>query len=299
MISYAVLIGSLLHSFVDHFSSCTDFACGKVFLTAAPMILVVLPICWSRFYANLTLVAYFSIMAISFAILLVIIKGPIDSNSRVGGHDQLNLADGVGAMKTIGSVVFSITMTYAIFHAYIGLENRTPDRFMSVISSSLVFGTFLSFIVGFIGYLSFTEDTNVNILDNFSGDVGAIVKFVVVIHLMVYTPGDFVIAREAVLNLFRVDIPKLSGLTLEIISTLAIISITAIACSLQTLPSTEGLIDVISLSGGVAASSAIYILPGMIGYHVLQDNQSEYIMSIVLFFFGMTIAIISIIGAII
>lgn len=51
-------------------------------------------------------------------------------------------------------------------------------------------GAILCYCTGIAGYLAFRSATEGDILDNFSGPVAACFKVVVVLHLIMYIPGD-------------------------------------------------------------------------------------------------------------
>jgi len=60
-----------------------------------------------------------------------------------------------------------------------------------------------------MGYLTFRDDTQVDILENFTGNVGAVFKLAVVIHLTLYIPGIFIIMRASLMNLFKINVEEL------------------------------------------------------------------------------------------
>jgi len=68
----------------------------------------------------------------------------------------------------------------------------------------------MCFMTGLVGYLSFLGDTETNIVSNFDGPVGAVFKVALVVHLILYIPGDFVVMRASLWRLLDTDVAKQS-----------------------------------------------------------------------------------------
>jgi hypothetical protein len=58
--------------------------------------------------------------------------------------------------------------------------------------------------MGISGYLIFGDTTNEIILSNFTGHYADFFKIQLIIHLILYTPLDFVILRYSLLKAFRI-----------------------------------------------------------------------------------------------
>jgi amino acid permease len=67
-------------------------------------------------------------------------------------------------------------------------------------------GVAMCFAVGIVGYLSFRDSTETDILENFSGKLGVVFKLLVVVHLILYTPGDYIILRASLFNIFNTKV---------------------------------------------------------------------------------------------
>jgi Transmembrane amino acid transporter protein len=70
--------------------------------------------------------------------------------------------------------------------------------------TSVCITAFANILVGLVGYLSFRDSTQPDILENFSGTTRTAFSIIVIIQLIFCLPGDFVILREALWNLFEV-----------------------------------------------------------------------------------------------
>lgn len=62
-----------------------------------------------------------------------------------------------------------------------------------VTSVSVLVGGTLCYTTGLVGYLSFREATEGDILDNFSGPLAAFFKILVVLHLVMYIPNEVMV----------------------------------------------------------------------------------------------------------
>ena len=88
-------------------------------------------------------------------------------------------------------------------------------------------------IIGLVGYLCFVHNTETNILQNFTGTVGSVFKIFLIIHLILFIPGDFVIMRSAFLRIFRFNALEISNMFFISITLLFIYSVTFNAVMLQ------------------------------------------------------------------
>ena len=81
--------------------------------------------------------------------MLVVIGGPIIN--PINKH--VTIANPSGTMAKIGSVVFALACAPATFHAYIGLKNSNPVKWLSVSSYAVVIGALMCCVMG-IGTVS-------------------------------------------------------------------------------------------------------------------------------------------------
>lgn len=92
-------------------------------------------------------------------------------------------------------------------------------------------------MIGLVGYLSFVHNTETNILQNFTGTVGGVFKIFLIIHLILFIPGDFVITRAAFLRMFKLNALEISNMFFISITLLCIYTITLNAVLLQVFAS--------------------------------------------------------------
>jgi len=127
-------------------------------------------------------------------------QGTIDAPSHQ--NDPLNWGDGVGALSTLGDVIFAFGFTGSLLHAYAAADpvNKAPTVFSTITLTTAAVGISMCLLIGLVGYLSYRNATSVDILENFTGPVGIAFKVIVIAHLVLYIPGDFVVMRASLLN---------------------------------------------------------------------------------------------------
>lgn len=291
LLSYVVIIGSLAQSVLETYFESSWYT-GIPFLSITLMSIFVAPLCLIRKFGHLALVSYISISAITGTMILVVVGGPLDSSAD--RTSSLNLGSFTGLMQTVGSVVFAFGYASAVFHTY---TSMTPPRSIAGFSSAALvttgLGVVMCFLVGFVGYYSFRADTDADILQDFDGTLGAVFKLAVVIHLIFYIPGDFLILRFSLFRLFGYVVDEVSDV-MYILSTLVLLgAISAVAILIQVYASTNtSLALILNLTGGIAGSFVNFILPGVFGVLVFTDESELLIKSLALTVFGCCVTLL-------
>ena len=164
--------------------------------------------------------------------MLVIIGGPIRA-SHLDRETNFLLASGTGSVKTIGDIVFALGFTPAALPAYTAMKDKRLKTFSNTVKVSVVVGAMMCCITGLTGYLAFTDGTQANILSNFNTPVGAVFKLGVVVHLLFYIPGDFVIFRLAFFKLFGKEVATTSDFVYVSTTVAMFCIVTTVAIILQ------------------------------------------------------------------
>ena len=76
-------------------------------------------------------------------------------------------------------------------------ENQNPKSWAVITGVAIAIGSLMCAATGLAGYLSFREDTEGEILDNFPGAPFDFFKVMVTIHLILYVPVNFTITRHS------------------------------------------------------------------------------------------------------
>lgn len=299
LLSYVMVIGSLIQSVVSTYVPDSSYwYLNETFLTFVCVGVFVVPICLIRNFSNLALISYLSIIAISGTMMLVLFDGPIEAPNY--SNEPLNYFSLSGSFRSIGSIIFAFCYTTATFHAYRGLYPRTEKVFSQVTMLTTIIGVIMCFITGFVGYLCFRDDTEAIILENFTGNLGAFFKVLVVVHLVLFIPGDYVILRSSLVNMFDADVSVLRNEDYFLVTLITFGGITALACYLLAFYSANSALSlVLDLTGGVTGSLVAFILPGCIGIFTNPNHFEIYSKGLALIIFGVVVAFVVVISSIV
>lgn len=303
LLSYILIVGSLAAQVIDTivYGTCSTshWYCHPAFLTVFPIVFFTVPLCLIRSFGHLAIISYVSIAVIAAIVLLVVVGGPVE---RVyyehNSHNQVVLGSFYGMMSTIGDIVFAMGYITAIFHAFHGMKNKSIYHFTKAAMQTTGCGVLMCLLTGLVGYLSFLDETDTNIVSNFSGPVGAVFQTALIVHLVLYIPGDFVIMRSALWKLFRADVAKQSDWSFVLTTLALIITITLIAIFLQIFaPNENSLGMVVNITGGVAGSILYFLMPGLCVWRLFPEEQVLCRVAKLLILFGLVILALVLVGS--
>ncbi|CAM9849692.1 unnamed protein product, partial [Phaeothamnion confervicola] len=115
------------------------------------------------------------------------------------------------------------------------------------------------------GYLAFRDDTDGDILDNFSGNFVGLFKVLVVVHLCFYIPNEFVVMRHSLCVLFGVEAAALPPLTFVAVTVglLAFMVAVVLALAAAGIASGTAFGYILDLVGGVCGSLVSFCFPAL------------------------------------
>jgi sodium-coupled neutral amino acid transporter 11 len=217
-----------------------------------------------RHFGHLAYLSLFSIAAIVAVLFLVLIAGPIKHKSEHISNNY-NIFNINGMLASTGSIVFALSCASANFQAFITTEESSQNiESWSLITAAAVFsGTLMCAIMGITGYLSFGDITEGMILDNFTQHGFDFFKIMVVTHLILYIPVNFVIMRYSLVKITSgkrselLDFYTHSALTIGLL-----VIITAIVILLLSLGLASGVAFalILDISGGVGGKSFLILI---------------------------------------
>ena len=299
LLSYVIIIGSLFSSIVQS-GSCSNSSwyCNEGFLTILPILLFTVPLCLIRRFGHLAYISYASIFVIGSVVLLVLIGGPIRKQYYVDDDSSVNTGNFIGCMATVGDIVFALGYITAIFHTFHAHENKNISQYQALTLKTTVIGALMCFFTGLVGYLSFLGGTQTNILENFPGAVGDLFKMAVIVHLLLYIPGDFVILRAALWKLFKTDVAKQSDSQFIAVTLACIFVITGVGIALLlSIGDNSSLGNVVNITGGISGSVLYFILPGISTLKVIKpEDVVSYRKAVGLVIFGVIIFVMVFVG---
>jgi amino acid permease len=276
-IGYVLVVGGVMSSLF------TSWGCDSIMCTDISMIIIsnvcfVAPICLLRHFGHFAWVSVFSISSILAVLFLVIIAAPLKTQSG-----PILLFEPVGSLKALGSIIFSLSCASANFQAYITTEEKSQNTtsWMKITGSAVFIGALMCGGMGLAGYLTFKDDTEGEILDNFDQPGYDFFKAMVALHLIMYIPINFVISRYSLVKVIydqrAEDLPWRTHVIFTLVQ-LTVFSGFAILL-LSVGFSTGGAFSLIlSFTGGVGGTLATFILPSMIYLKVFdQEDPSAWL----------------------
>lgn len=291
LVSYLLIIGSLVNDIVEQYTGFSSVTLMTVLVTT----FLVVPGCLIRVFGKLSVFAYFSMAAIFGTFLFVVTAGPIETRGEIS-LSELNYWSVFQGFKHIGNVVFALGFSNSVFHAFVSIKDvdRTAHNFSFISFATISFGLVICISFGIIGYFSFGDDTESNILLNFSGNLGAIFKVIVVIHLLLYLPGDFIVMRFSFFRLLGFHVDDISDDTYIVGTLLTLFFTLGLVCTLEVFASQSSLTYSLDLTGGIANSLTFFFFPGLIALycHTYAAEPKVCIKAMLLCIFGLALPII-------
>jgi amino acid permease len=260
-LGYILIVGTTLSGLLDSWG-CNFVMCNNIFTTIIAVGAFVLPVCLFRHFGHLAWLSLFSVAAILAVLVLVVIGGPIKHNAEHYSNDYelFNLS---GMLKSTGSIVFALSCASANFQAYVSTEKKAQNMtsWSWVTGMAVFLGAAMCAMMGIAGYLSFSGDTEGMILDNFPQHGYDFFKVMVVTHLILYIPVNFVIMRYSIVKIFTgMRSELLPTTTHTLLTTFLLVATTATVILLLSL----------GLASGVAFSLILNITGGIGGeFHII------------------------------
>lgn len=273
LVAYVIIVGTLSSNVVTSMTSIDSWYTSNITLSVGIVTVFVAPLCLIRRFGHLAYISYASIGAVTSVMLLVVTFG--SSQGKIDDNDALNWISVTGTVETVGTVIFAFGYANAIFHAYSTLRTSEAHIFSPVCALTTYLGVCLCYVTGLVGYYCFRSNTNADILENFSGTVGGIFKVIIILHLILYIPGDFVIMRHSLFKLLGHDASRVPD-TLYIASTFGILATVTLLANVVQAYSAAGLTLVLQLTGGITGSFLYFLLPGLCTIRLFEDSLSYY-----------------------
>jgi len=150
-------------------------------------------------------------------------------------------------------------------------------------------GILLCFTTGLIGYLSFRNATNGNILDSFEWVGAQVFKGIFVFHLILYIPLDFVVLRYNTLTLLGTHVMKLNPVQYILFSTLLLFFSLGIVLLLWSSGLSQG--DafgmILDFTGSLTGGFIAFVAPASFYLRVMNKTDPYWYQSAVLLVLGL------------
>jgi amino acid permease len=272
-LGYILIVGTTLSELLGSWG-CDSVVCNDMFTTIVSVAVFVTPVCMFRHFGHLAWLSLFSIAAIVAVLMLVLIAGPIKHNIDHKSNDY-NLISVTGTLQSTGSIVFSLACASANFQAFISTERKSRNltSWRAVTGGAVLAGTLMCMTMGIAGYLSFNNDTEGMILDNFNTHPYDFFKVMVVTHLILYIPVNFVIMRYSLVKVFMETRSELLPVFTHSVITIGLLAgVTAIVLLLLALGLASGVAFslILNITGGIGGTYYITI------HGVLLTSKTAY-----------------------
>lgn len=301
-LGYILVVGSELSMLLESWG-CEGMYSDKYIVTVVAVSLFVAPVCMLRHFGHLAWLSLFSVGAIVACLLLVLIGGPL--KREAGDYENSETVfNALGAIQSTGSIVFSLSCASANFQAFISTErkSRNMSSWHYVSGGAVGAGTILCVLMGLVGYYCFGEDTEGMILDNFPGHAFDFFKLMVVTHLILYIPVNFIIMRYSVTKiLFSMRSEQMAWYQHFLLTIALLVGTTLLVMLMWAtgMASGKGFSLILNLTGGVAGSLSTLILPAALYLKVMPSNSSWTNAAQLLFLFGVVVMVAVVIVSII
>jgi amino acid permease len=254
--------------------------CSNIFVTLITVSFLMLPLCCFRHFGHLGFISLISIAATIGVAFLVWAFGPYQHVQQEIGTNY-RLYDTYGSFSSLGSIVFALSYTSANFQGYITTESefQNEESWKVITGISTLIGALICASVGLIGYISFENETDGNILENFTAPAYDVFKILMYFHLILYVPVNVIILRYSLVKIVTGFKSEDLEFSKHLLITFGIVGFsTGIVI----------LLIAFGYTGGVALSLILNITGGIGGKIFRVPSLSQFIFSLIIltFFLG-------------
>lgn len=207
MISYNVIIGDTITKIIVRIGKTANLG-GTVlgnrqFIIFLSTLMVTLPLSLYRNIAQLSKWAFLSIICVFFIMVTICIRTGEYVKQIPPTEDAWNVAN-YNIAQAIGIMAFAYMCHHNTFLIHGSLENPTHQRWTLVTHLSIGFSMTLMLILGILGYVSFTGNTQGDLLENYchDDDLMNVSRFVFALSIMLTYPVECFVTREVIENAF-------------------------------------------------------------------------------------------------
>ncbi|TFK54228.1 AAAP amino acid permease [Heliocybe sulcata] len=240
---------------------------NRQFVIALCTLCVSYPLSLYRDIHKLARASGLALLGMLVIVASVMIKAPEVAPELKGDPDQRFTIIGPGVFQAVGVISFAFVCHHNSLLIYGSLRTPTLDRFSLVTHISTLLSLVCCCTLAISAYLQFTDKTQGNILNNFSGSDSLInlARFCFGLNMFTTLPLELFVCRETVEQYFFSHEPF--NLQRHVLFTTSIIVasmfIALITCDLGVM---------LEITGGVSATALAYIFPAAC-YLKLTDAQ--------------------------
>ena len=198
IMSYIAIIGHLSTLLLASWGWTYAAERGIYLITSILIFVFVLPFCLYRNFGHFAFISLLSMGSVVCVIILLITAGPVISHNDITTTQFFEARAG----GQLGSIIFALNCSANVFPTYKCIEDRYKNKsgWRKIAFFSVVIAYFAILTMGLGGYLIFGTQTDAIIVTNFKSHYADPFKILAIVHLMLYTPLDFVILRQSILK---------------------------------------------------------------------------------------------------
>ena len=217
---------------------------NRNFIIAVTSVTFLLPLSLYRNISRLARASLASSLSIVFIIISVFIRHFTLAPALSNTSRSIDLFNWSGVPKAAGLMVFSYTCHHNSLLLYCSMKEKTEQAWAQVthLSISVVFISVV--LLGVVGYLTFTENTQGDLLENYCYDdtLMNISRILFAITILLTGPIECFVSREVLTNIFWSDSFSFSLLYHTVITTSLVITAAIISLLTDCLGSVMELI---------------------------------------------------------
>lgn len=301
MVSYNVIIGDTITKIImwlggDNPSVVHSVLGNRQFVIFIVTLLVTLPLSLYRNIGKLGKWAFLSVVLIFFIIITAIIRLSTFAHTIPTTNDAWQFAN-INVAGAIGILAFTYMCHHSLFLIHSSLDKPTHERWGFVVHFSVSFAMLMCLIMGIVGYISFTGNTEGDLLENYcwSDILMNISRFAFAITIMLTYPVECFVTREVVENAVFPSSPEAPFWRHLTVTVIIVFLVGALSMS------TDCLGIVLTFNGVLIAAPLAYIIPALCVMRLRQEAlvSRANIGPVLLALFGVCVMFIGTIMAIV
>ena len=287
LMSYISAILSMVQGLGQSWAGDSSTASTTTTTTCLILLLLVFPLCLTRHYGHFSFISVVSMASVFSVLCLVVIGGPPYS-AEYGGPGTNTpptlFAPSASSIRQLGSVIFTFACASATFHTFRFMKTKTVDEWRVVCRWTVFCGWALCVAMGTAGYCAFGQDTDGIILANFTqGHVGDAFQMLFILHLVLYIPLDFLVARHSLLRICGVEGGALAGNAQHALFTLALLAFFSFVVFLLDaagLGSGDAFSTILNFTGGLGGSVISFVLPAAMFLRQRYQHSTNFVLEL-------------------
>jgi len=259
-------------------------------LIVVMVLCVVLPISFLKNIGSLAKTSYISIASVVFIAAAVMYKCAVGielHESQTEPKPLYAIASG-SVMEGLGIAAFTFVTHHESLILYQGLSDGREKNWTNIVHFSMGIACSCILTIAIPAYLTFFDTTSDNILNNYANDdfLMTVSRVLFGATMMLSFPLEHFVARTVTLDLLRcgkTPEEECGNKRVKFIATTLCLVLTSAVIAMFT----RDLGAVLTLTGGVCASSLAYILPAVMYLRLVKKRtRFHFILSIVLLVVG-------------